>query len=163
MPRCCSPGSPASGTADPGAHAPRARLNPGLTVTRTEGAGTLLGVSVPIGVDGAGVLGTEVVGGGELGVGVLGVGVGELGVGVLGVGVGVGLPGEGESLGVDEGTCDAGDDRAGVGGWEVAAACATAAFPPFGTSPRVTATGLCPDRPPGAALFVAAGGPTSGS
>ena len=131
MPRCCSPGSPASGTADPGAHAPGAALNPGLTVTRAEGA--LLGVSVPIGVDGAGVLGTEVVGGGELGVGVLGVGVGRRAV--LGVGVGVGLPGDGVSLGVpgvDEGACDAGEDAAGVDGCGVAAAWATAALPPFG-------------------------------
>ena len=80
--------------------------------------------------------------------------------------MGVGLPGDGESLGVpgvDEGACDADEDCAGVDGWEVAAACATAALPPFGPSPRVAATGLCRDRPLGAALVVAAGGPTSGS
>jgi hypothetical protein len=162
MPRCCSPGSPASGPADPGVHDPSARNVPGLTVTRAEGAGTLLGVTVPIGVDGAGVVGTDVVGDGELGVGVLGVGVGE-----LGVGVGVGLPGGvGESLGVpgvDEGAGDADVDPADPDGWGVAAARATAALPPLGPSPRVAATGLCRGRPLGAALFVAAGGATSGS
>ena len=160
MPRCCSPGSPASGPADPAVHDPSARNVPGLTVTRVEGAGTLLGVTVPIGVDGAGVVGTEVVGGGELGVGVLGVGVGE-----LGVGVGVGLPGGvGESLGVpgvDEGAGDV--DGAELDGWGVAAARATAAPAPLGPSPPVAATGLCRGRPLGAALLVAAGGATSGS
>ena len=116
---------------------------------------------MPTGVDGAGVVGADVVGGGELGVGVLGVGVGELGVGELGVGVG--LPGDGESLGVpgaDEGACDADEDR---GGWGVAVARATAALPPLGPSMCVAATGLGRDRLLGAALVVAAGGATSGS
>ena len=120
---------------------------------------------MPIGADGAGVVGTDVVGGGELGVGVLGVGVGELGVGVLGVGVGVGLPGgDRESLGVpavDEG--DADEDRDGRDGWGVAVARATAALPPLGPSMCVAATGLGRDRPLGAALVVAEGGATSGS
>jgi hypothetical protein len=151
-----------SGAADPRVHAPSASNVPGLKVTRAEGAGTLLAVTVPIGVDGAGVVGTGVVGGGELGVGVLGVGVGE-----LGAGVGVGLPGGvGEWLGVpgmDEGAGDANVDSADPDGWGVAAARATAALPPLGPSPRVAATGLCRGRPLGAALFVAAGGATSGS
>lgn len=76
-------------------------------LTLAEGAGAVLKVSVPLGVLGAGVVGSDVLGVGEVGGGVLGVGVG---VGVLGVGVGVGLvEGAGEPLGEP-----AGDDRVGL-------------------------------------------------
>ncbi|MCW2910077.1 MAG: hypothetical protein JWL68_4866 [Actinomycetia bacterium] len=77
-----------------------------LTVTRADGAGVVLNVSVPLGVLAAGVVGSDVLGAGEVGGGVLGVGVG-----VLGVGVGVGLvEGVGVPLGEPGVVGGAGDD-----------------------------------------------------
>ena len=75
-------------------------------LTLAEGAGAVLKVSVPLGVL-AGVVGTDVLGAGEVGGGVLGVGVG---VGVLGVGVGVGLA-EGADVLLGE---PGADDRVGL-------------------------------------------------
>jgi hypothetical protein len=112
--------------------------------------GVALGVSEP-GVVGAAVVGTGVVGTGVVGTGVVGTGV--VGTGVVGAGVvGAGVVGAGD---VDCGWPDL--DTCGV-----AAARAASALPPLAPAMRVAATGLCRGRRFGEALWLDAGGATTG-